>query len=852
MAPLRRHLIRLSAALILIAVVAGLPAALVAAVGWPLPDHLPTADEITNALGSELSDGMILDLLAVSTWLLWIAATRAIVTEARAALLGRPVRAHLRPAGPLRAAASALISALTLGVVLSAASTASASPALASEQPFAATTAATANAAAPQAPTIIQVGNTRYTHVVKRGEYLSKIAAAWLGDADRWPEICALNKHRHFKTGGKLRDCNLIYPGWDLKLPADARPPATAKPAAPPAPQPRTPAAAPPAAATPPAAAPSHVPAPAAPTSPAQSAPASASPDRTHTAPAPQAPAARHDGLTLPDGSWIPWALAAAITAASAMVWLQRRRRYIPGTEDDLTELPTPVTNIGTQVRRNPDLPMPVDTIALATTVPPQQTPPAGGIGLTGDGAHSAARAALITALAAGSPEHPDARAEVIIDAATLANLIGADAVTLGPWPRLHIADNVDDALTIAESQLLHRSRILDEHAATDLDELRRTAPDEETLPPLLLLCEAPPPGARMRAKVTFSLGERLDLTALLLGEWAHGATIDVAADGRTTTTANTLDRPLPDPMAVMQPDTAVAVLTTLREAHTGQPTITPAQPPCPAIPATDETPEAQPQPLQVITSTADRTTGKARLRVLGAPHIEDPSRALRTGALELAVFLAVHPDGMATRDIGEQLEPDSRVNQADQLVHTNASNLRLSLARPGHAAKGAYVIKTAGRYRLDPANVDVDLWQLRDLLRAARPATADTRRRLLQQACDVYTGPLAADRDYEWITPYRETARRWATEAHLLLAEDLLTDDPQAASDLLDRAIKHDEYNEQLYRLAMRARHALGDPDGIRALLRALAKALTELDAEPSEETQVLAQQLRISLQRR
>jgi DNA-binding SARP family transcriptional activator len=216
-------------------------------------------------------------------------------------------------------------------------------------------------------------------------------------------------------------------------------------------------------------------------------------------------------------------------------------------------------------------------------------------------------------------------------------------------------------------------------------------------------------------------------------------------------------------------------------------------------------------------------------------------------------VFLACHPDGASTREIGEYLEPDARLSQADQRVHTNASNLRHNLARAGSAeAKSAYVIKSAGRYRLDPATVKVDIWQLRDLLRNGGIATGEHRRTLLTQACDLYSAPLAEGQDYEWITPHRETLRRWGTEAHLLLADDLLDTDPQAASQLLDKAIGLDRYNESLYRKAMHARHALGDADGIRTLLRALTKALADLDTEPEEETTALATKLRNSLERR
>jgi DNA-binding SARP family transcriptional activator len=102
----------------------------------------------------------------------------------------------------------------------------------------------------------------------------------------------------------------------------------------------------------------------------------------------------------------------------------------------------------------------------------------------------------------------------------------------------------------------------------------------------------------------------------------------------------------------------------------------------------------------------------------------------------------------------------------------------------------------------------------------------------------------------YEWIEPYRQQARQLVTRAHLQLAEDLLPEDPQRASDLLDQAIGHDRYNEALYRAAMHTRHALGDHDGIRNLLRALTRALADIGTEPADDTIELAGQLRASLE--
>jgi DNA-binding SARP family transcriptional activator len=686
-------------------------------------------------------------------------------------------------------------------------------------------------------PAIIHVGAASYTYVVERHDTLSKIARRWLGDPDRWPEICGLNRHRHFPTvGGTLRDCDLIYPGWDLTLPPDAQPPAGAVPRRPPAtpkPPPADPAPSPAQPSPTVSEDPDGVAEPAAPGPPTSKA---AEPEPSSPAyGSPQDTTATDNGVTLPGGGFIPWALAAAITAAAAMVWLQRRRRFTPGdTSADMAELPEPVREVQRQVTRHHQPPS--DLAERAAAVPVQALLPAGGIGVVGDGAHAAARGALVAALASGGPHDPDRQGEVVIDHATFSQLFGTDT-TLTSWPRLHIADDIDHALTLLDARLLHRARILDEHALTDVNTLRENAPTEEALPPVL----------------------------------------SITAEGHTRVIDGPAVEAMDDRVAVLDTPAAVAILTTLREAHTGEPpnpTLRPSlapQPPAPAttqaaippIPANEpagsaDEPSTAESPLDAPPQPADaKPPVKVKLRVLGAPDVEDitlPGRSLRGRAAELAVYLACHPDGADTDTIAEYLVPEVRRRQAKQLVHTNASNLRHVFGRAGGPITGGYVLKrgASARYRLDPTTVAVDLWQLRDLLTRAQLASAPVRTELLREACDLYTAPLAEGCDYEWVDPHREKARQWGTEAHLLLADDLLESDPQAASDLLDKAIGLDRYNEELYRKAMHARHALRDADGIRALLRALAKALADLDTEPAEATTDLAAKLRASLEQR
>jgi hypothetical protein len=933
---------RLAGALTLLGLLAGVPAFLGLAFGWPLPTTIPTrGDGWQRLLTDPIPDTAILRLLAIAAWLLWAAFARALWIEARDAWRGVKTPHRLPGFHPLRTLASVLVVTIAAGTIATAASAlptaALAAPTRApvivasadmlvtraESAPAAASTTVLATAPAhaapllPAGPAILQINGCAHLHTVVRGESLWAIAEHCLGDPTRWPEIWQLNEGKFWpEVSGykKFDDPDLIYPRWTLELPADAVAPPDdpqVEPAdPPPAPSPSRTATPTPDQTTPGPTTPSptttgpSTPRPTEPdgvvpepsdetagpvivapgtsptrtTTPTVIAPptsTSANPTpSTSTGAAPagspsQPPTTRDDehGVTLPDGSWVPWALAAALAAASAMVWLQRRRRHVPGMEDEYADLPAPVRQLERATRRNPDLPKPTDEVERATTVPPQALPPLGGVGLVGEGAAAAARAALVTALAAGGPHRPHDRAEIIIDAATLATLIGPDAVQLAEWPRLHIADDAEAALLRAEAEILRRGRILSYHTASTLAELREQVPDEEALPPVLLLCQASP---AIRLEVTAGIGAHLNITTLLMGEWSHGPTLHVTVDGHTRLVGERIgEHPLPDRMAVLEPDAAAQILLTLREAHTG---LRPDRPqPNPRTVTTaladagraDEPPAAETAantaPADEDEAPARPVPAKVRLHVLGAPDIDDvtgPGRPLRGKARELAVFLACHPDGAATRDIGEHLSPDYTLDRADQQVHTNASNLRHVFGRAGGPREDAYVQRLAhessSRYRLDPATVEVDLWQLRDLLRAATLASGERRRDLLAAACALYTGPLAEGYDYEWIGPYRETARRWGTEAHQLYAETLLDTDPQAAADALDHAIRLDRHNEQLYMQAMHARHALRDSEGLRVIMRALTKALADIDAEPSEDTSALYQRLRASLDQR
>jgi hypothetical protein len=73
---------------------------------------------------------------------------------------------------------------------------------------------------------VAETGPRRPTCVVRRGDTLFDLAAQYLGDGNRWPQIYRLNRGTSFpRVGGRLTDPDLIYPGWTLRLPHRATPP---------------------------------------------------------------------------------------------------------------------------------------------------------------------------------------------------------------------------------------------------------------------------------------------------------------------------------------------------------------------------------------------------------------------------------------------------------------------------------------------------------------------------------------------------------------------------------------------------------------------------------------------------
>ncbi|MGH3712044.1 MAG: AfsR/SARP family transcriptional regulator, partial [Micromonosporaceae bacterium] len=495
----------------------------------------------------------------------------------------------------------------------------------------------------------------------------------------------------------------------------------------------------------------------------------------------------------------------------------------------------------------------------------------------------------LAAALTAGGADDPHARAQVVIPAATLATLLGADAVTLPDTPRLTVAPGLPEALDTLDHATLHRTRLAYEHEATTVAEIRHDDPTEEPLPPLLLIADADAAHERARIAALLTQGRRLDVHAVLLGDWPTGHTLHVNTEGTTNPT-----RPAPHAdqqpavngcLAVLTPAETADLLTVLAESHTGHPpTPPPAEhaPSRPAHPEEDATPdeprpvEGAPDPVAAIegddgenltgdqqapvqpSPTATQTTetqldaGPALVSVLGAPRIHynrpPPKEPFRGKARELLVYLAVNDGGATSNAILEDVYGDVPHSRAAHRLHVCVSNLRVHLTHAG--GDSGHVQHPRHRYLLNPDEVDTDLRRMqRALADYERGADDPTRIDGLRRAVDAYTGPLADGYEYDWIEPAREAVRRQALDAHLALADLLAPTDPDQALHVLHTAIEHGPHDEAIYRQAMRLYAAKGDTPGLRSLLRSLTERLADIDMEPDETTTDLANQLMAQL---
>lgn len=217
-------------AMVLVAVLAGLPALLLAVGGNPLPDQVPDLDQLRRALTAPDDGRLMLAAAVLAGWACWGlllgAALAEVIDQVRA--LRRPHRAPARDVAsrtglgmprslmrPLVATVLAvLVSAPTGGALTAGPATAhtAAGPAVPGTQEQPESVQARPRASTPEQGEHGRETAGPSTHTVQPGDTLWEISEDRLGAGERYPEVYAENSDH-------LTSPHLIYPGTVLVLP---------------------------------------------------------------------------------------------------------------------------------------------------------------------------------------------------------------------------------------------------------------------------------------------------------------------------------------------------------------------------------------------------------------------------------------------------------------------------------------------------------------------------------------------------------------------------------------------------------------------------------------------------------
>lgn len=824
--------IKAAAALMAVAVILIGPPWLLIQIGWPLPDHIPTLEEIRATVTRPPSDLLVLNTLALLGWGLWAALIRALAVELWVQTRTGPRTTGTETTadrGPLRWIAAVLIAA----IITTGPATAVATPAEAGH-----ITVATQNEPATEQQTYLTASITtsetnlqhaqqedpnEVVHTVEKDDTLWDLAAKHLDDPLRYPEIFETNKGISQVDGGTLEDPDLIRIGWELRIhlnsasandreatPQETPPIEEEEPTATtgtgdeptepsesesPSPSGNTETTAPPLEDDGLAPAPPERPLP---TGSSSYAPEPTPTDRAeaYTSDAVADPASNSS----PIGLWITAGTFLGLGVAFSLLVLAKRRHNRAAPRDD--------GNTDTLTGRLADLealvddgiePQGLDTVLpLATTDMPEPGEAsiidraAGGIGITGPGAPAAIRAAILAASASHVP---------IVITREIAEAIGLDPVE--PPPHLTITADLAEAIDIAEART--------EDPVFDL------AAGRADLPPLILITE--PPGPRTD-RLTEVLAHGL-IGALILGPWEN-AQISVAPDG-TVIAHDPPEAGLEDLSRCYIADEATfaELLTATDDPSEPDQETESTNSPENEEPEHNTEPQKttapnRPEPAAVTEATTENA-GLLRLTLFGKPTLtwnDQPIRWRRRRSLQLLTALALEPAGRSLDDLLETVVGDSRIDKARGHLGTITSDTRRDVKDfTGLDIRVIIHDDETDRYRLHEV-LTVDLHEFNQQRHLAATTDNDTDRRThLEAALRLYSGDLAAGMAEDWLDDSRAEYKRTAYTTCLHLAalhRDV--DNLPAAIEVLERATAIDRARSDAWAALAETHTATGD----------------------------------------
>ena len=465
------------------------------------------------------------------------------------------------------------------------------------------------------------------------------------------------------------------------------------------------------------------------------------------------------------------------------------------------------------------------------------------GSGFAGDGAEGVIRHLIVAFLQHAAPD----RAEV--------TLIGEFA-TLAPAavevPAVKAIPDWETALGHLEVELVGRTRTLDEHEVPDFAALTSRCP-AEPLPALLVIAtHAPDAALRERVRSLVAVVRRLGVGVVFLGPSPLGDTVTVGADGAVQSVdGEQMAEAKRARLYTLSPSAAAELLAVIA-ASRGASIV--AAPLARAPAAHDDAPAREGETttgvrvhlslfadLPVVRIDGDPLDDVLRrVTPVGAPQKD--REGLRRKGREILAFLALHPGGATIETLLAALFPDDDPDSAVVRLRRDIYNVRDVLRRATQLPDAKFVSFAAERYQLNADLIDADVWALErefDELRAPSRSSGDSVD-ALRRVVGAYGGQLLDHSPYEWIDlGLRENyVRRVVDTAQELSLSLEHSGDIDGALATAERALGADRDAEELYRRVMVLQLVLGRPDAAKRTLRELEARLSEIDAEPAEET--------------
>lgn len=213
---------------------------------------------------------------------------------------------------------------------------------------------------------------------------------------------------------------------------------------------------------------------------------------------------------------------------------------------------------------------------------------------------------------------------------------------------------------------------------------------------------------------------------------------------------------------------------------------------------------------------------GEVEIRVLGAVEITG-ARHTRRKALELAVFLALHPRGASDDKIITALWPDGAPSR--RTFNNTIGRARAALGSDPNGVP--YLAKPAGRTYRANTNLITDLDRFEALAAIDGADDAETRRALGDALALVRGQPFEAPDGYEWAYTEGLAARAGkliGDTADQLAAAALTADMPLLAGWAARQGLLGAPGDERLYRHLLAASAAVQDWAGVETIWDELA----------------------------